>query len=219
LSKTVDGVSEGVPIDKFRYPRAGKMFDLVVLIRNKYLTFEDIQWQKVECNLNWLERDWPPLALEAEAAPAPATDAAPTPDAGAGSKESPPPTTRPAATAIADPAPAASTGPPTVRAESGPPSEPEPAMQWTEKETEIIEATKRICFPGGDIPPDITPMKLVPPSIKPAKLMHAVERLYKDDAEAKSKTTGKKEKPRKPPGWDTFSRFLKKLEMLREHSS
>ena len=51
--------SVGVPIDKFRYPWAGRIVDLVVLIRNKYLIFEDIQWPKVECNLDWLERDWP----------------------------------------------------------------------------------------------------------------------------------------------------------------
>src|SRR5262249_29596221 len=76
LIKTVCGVSEGVPIDKFRYPWKDQMIDLVVLIRNNYLTFEDIQWQKVECNLDWLERDWPLPALEAEAAPVPATDAA-----------------------------------------------------------------------------------------------------------------------------------------------
>jgi len=76
LIKTVCGVSEGVPIDKFRYPWNDQMIDLVVLIRNNYLTFEDIRWQNVECNLDWLERDWPLPALEAEAAPVPATDAA-----------------------------------------------------------------------------------------------------------------------------------------------
>jgi hypothetical protein len=51
------------------------MVNLVVLIRNKHLTFEDIRWQNVECNLDWLERDWPP-ALEAEVVPVPAADAA-----------------------------------------------------------------------------------------------------------------------------------------------
>jgi hypothetical protein len=68
--------SESVPIDKFRYPWAGRMSDLVVLLRNKHLTFEDIRWQNVECNLDWLERDWPLPALEAEAALTPAADAA-----------------------------------------------------------------------------------------------------------------------------------------------
>jgi len=52
------------------------MVDLVVLIQNKYLTFADIRWQNVECNQDWLERDWPLPALEAEGAPASATDAA-----------------------------------------------------------------------------------------------------------------------------------------------
>ena len=62
------GMSEGIPIAKFRYPLRGGLFDLVVLVRGNYLTFADIRWQNVECNLDWLERDWP-LALEAEAMP------------------------------------------------------------------------------------------------------------------------------------------------------
>ena len=59
INNALWGMSEGVPIDKFRYPRLGKMVDLVVLVRNKYLAYENIQWQKVECNLKWLEQRWP----------------------------------------------------------------------------------------------------------------------------------------------------------------
>jgi hypothetical protein len=43
LFKAVYGVSEGVPIDKFYYPRAGRMIDLVVLLQNNYLTFANIR--------------------------------------------------------------------------------------------------------------------------------------------------------------------------------
>ena len=68
LLMEVYGENEGIPIDKFRYPWASRMIDLVVLVRGNYLTFADIRWQNVECNLDWLERDWP-LALEAEATP------------------------------------------------------------------------------------------------------------------------------------------------------
>src|SRR5262249_20132152 len=82
-------------IDKFRYPWAGRMVDLVVLIRNGWVTFESIQLQKAECNLNWLERDWPLPATPAQSAsevqsktlplnePAIA-DSAPSPGPGAG---------------------------------------------------------------------------------------------------------------------------------------
>lgn len=99
-----------------------------------------------------------------------------------------------------------------VRAESGPRSEL--AVQWTEKETEIIEAMKRIRFPDGDISPDITPAKLIPDTT-PAKLRHLIDHLYKEDAKAKSKP-GKKETPRAAPGWDTCNRFLEKLKKLRD---
>jgi hypothetical protein len=70
LLKAFCGASEGVPIDKFRYPRSGRMIDLVVLLRGNHLTFADIRWQSVECNLDWLERDWPAPA-RAEPVPAP----------------------------------------------------------------------------------------------------------------------------------------------------
>jgi len=66
LVKDWADASEGVPIAKFRYPLAGKMFDLVVLIKNKRLTFEDVRWPNVECNLEWLKRRWPAPAHEAE---------------------------------------------------------------------------------------------------------------------------------------------------------
>jgi hypothetical protein len=74
LVKAWAGASKGVPIAKFRYPLRGGMFDLVVLLRNKHLTFEDIQWQNVECNLAWLKRRWPheadaPIAVESVESP------------------------------------------------------------------------------------------------------------------------------------------------------
>src|SRR6516162_6866878 len=121
LINEVCEVSEGVPIDKFRYPRAGRMIDLVVLIRNKYLTFEDIRWQNVECNLDWLERDWP-LALEAEAAPVPTEDAALKPIEPAAAESAPAaPPPAPAQTASVS-----STEPP--RGEPAPPA-PRPAKR------------------------------------------------------------------------------------------
>jgi hypothetical protein len=45
-------------IDKFRYPWAGRMVDLIVLLQNNHLTFANIWWQHVECNFDWLKRDW-----------------------------------------------------------------------------------------------------------------------------------------------------------------
>ena len=54
LLKAACGASEGVPIDKFRYPWAGRMVDLIVLLQNNHLTFANIWWQHVECNLDWL---------------------------------------------------------------------------------------------------------------------------------------------------------------------
>jgi len=63
------GMSEDVPIDKFRYPLRGGLFDLVGLIKNKHLTLDDIQWQNVECNQEWLDRRWPLPAREAEVGP------------------------------------------------------------------------------------------------------------------------------------------------------
>ena len=97
------------------------MIDLVVLIRNKYLTFEDIRWQNVECNLDWLERDWP-LALEAEAAPVPTEDAALKPIEPAAAESAPAaPPPAPAQTASAS-----STEPP--RGEPAPPA-PRPAKR------------------------------------------------------------------------------------------
>jgi len=53
------GMCEGAPIDKFRYPWGNQKIDLVVLIRNGWLPFENIRWQDIECNLEWLERRWP----------------------------------------------------------------------------------------------------------------------------------------------------------------
>jgi len=82
LLEEICRLSEGVPIDKFRYPYGSGTADLVVLIRSNFLAYEDIRWQNVQCNLDWLERDlawfkrdWPPPTLEAEAAPTPAVDA------------------------------------------------------------------------------------------------------------------------------------------------
>jgi hypothetical protein len=63
------GMSEGIPIAKFRYPLRGGLFDLVVLFRNNHLTLDDIQWQNVECNQEWLDRRWPLLAREAGVGP------------------------------------------------------------------------------------------------------------------------------------------------------
>ena len=81
LLMAICGLSEGVPIDKFRYPWGSRMVDLVDLIRNGWLTFEGIQWPKVECNLDWLDRDWPLPAPEADAAvPAESSAVLPTRD-------------------------------------------------------------------------------------------------------------------------------------------
>ena len=81
LLKAACGASEGVPIDKFRYPWAGRMVDLIVLLQNNHLTFANIWWQHVECNLDWLKRDWP--------APAPLEEPAHSASTGAEAEESP----------------------------------------------------------------------------------------------------------------------------------
>jgi hypothetical protein len=82
---------------------------------------------------------------------------------------------------------------------------PEPVKPWTESEKEIIKVAKRIYVLESDIPPDTIP----------ARLMHDIDRLYKDEAAAKSKP-GKRETPRAPPSWNTCDRFLKKLKALRD---
>jgi hypothetical protein len=80
LLKAACGASEGVPIDKFRYPWVGGMVDLIVLLQNNHLTFANIWWQHVECNLDWLKRDWP--------APAPLEEPAHSASTGAEAEES-----------------------------------------------------------------------------------------------------------------------------------
>jgi hypothetical protein len=82
----------------------------------------------------------------------------------------------------------------------------EPAISWTKKETEIIEAAKKI-YRDGDIPPDITP----------TELRDGIADLYKREAAAKNEATKKKEAPRDPPSWSTCKRFLEKVKDLREH--
>ena len=81
LLKAACGASEGVPIDKFRYPWAGRMVDLIVLLQNNHLTFANIWWQHVECNFDWLKRDW--------SAPAPLEEPAHSASTGAEAEESP----------------------------------------------------------------------------------------------------------------------------------
>ena len=115
LLEEICRLSEGVPIDKFRYPYGSGTADLVVLIRNNHLTFEDIRWQNVECNLEWLERDfewferdWPPPALEVEAASVPAEDAALKPIEPAAPEPAPPSkfaVSKPAQSSLEVPAP------------------------------------------------------------------------------------------------------------------
>ena len=113
LLKAACGASEGVPIDKFRYPWAGRMVDLIVLLQNNHLTFANIWWQHVECNLDWLKRDWPAHApLEpahsastgAEAEESPAEPAAAGPEPAQGADE-----VRPEAPVLAVNAPAPTT--------------------------------------------------------------------------------------------------------------
>ena len=114
LLKAACGASEGVPIDKFRYPWAGRMVDLIVLLQNNHLTFANIWWQHVECNLDWLKRDWPaPAPLEepahsastgAEAEESPAEPAAAGPEPAQGADE-----VRPEAPVLAVDAPAPTT--------------------------------------------------------------------------------------------------------------
>jgi hypothetical protein len=70
LIKEFCGVSEGVPIAKFRYPWGSRMVDLVALLRNNHITLENIRWPSVQCNLAWLDRDW---SLSAPAMDVPAS--------------------------------------------------------------------------------------------------------------------------------------------------
>jgi hypothetical protein len=72
-------------------------------------------------------------------------------------------------------------------------------VKWTETDRAIIEAGKRIYSDG-----------VIPADIDPATLMHAIESLYKREAEAQSRATGKHVKPRDPPSWHSCARFLKK---------
>src|SRR6516162_2105117 len=113
LLKAACGASDGVPIDKFRYPWAGRMVDLIVLLQNNHLTFANIWWQHVECNFDWLKRDWPAHApLEpahsastgAEAEESPAEPAAAGPEPAQGADE-----VRPEAPVLAVNAPAPTT--------------------------------------------------------------------------------------------------------------
>jgi len=114
LLKAACGASDGVPIDKFRYPWAGRMVDLIVLLQNNHLTFANIWWQHVECNFDWLKRDWPaPAPLEepahsastgAEAEESPAEPAAAGPEPAQGADE-----VRPEAPVLAVNAPAPTT--------------------------------------------------------------------------------------------------------------
>jgi hypothetical protein len=146
LIEELCGVSESVPIDKFRYPWSGRMVDLVVLLKNNYLTLADIRWQNVECNLNWLNRDWPLPALEAEATPTPAADAAPKPIGPAAIELAPTelPTTE---ASVTEPEPAA-------RAEEskpGPASNDVSTPNTEALTTEVAEASQEK-HPGGASP-------------------------------------------------------------------
>jgi hypothetical protein len=89
----------------------------------------------------------------------------------------------------------------------------------TGKDTEIIEVLKRVRFPDGDVPPDITQAELIrskfiPSNTTPGKLKHLIDDRYKEDAKAKSKATGRRETPRDPPSWPTCKRLLIKFNRL-----
>src|SRR5262249_47367181 len=115
---------------------AGKMTDLVVLIQNKYLSFEDIRWQNVECNLDWLERDWS-QAVASEESPSPDSQLT-DPAAGIQASTEEPQKERPdetaAATTAASEAPSglsARTSEPSARisGDDRPVAEPEPQVE------------------------------------------------------------------------------------------
>src|SRR6516165_3767324 len=149
LLKAACGASEGAPIDKFRYPWAGRMVDLIVLLQNNHLTFANIWWQHVECNLDWLKRDWPaPAPLEepahsastgAEAEEPPAEPAAAGPEPAQGADE-----VRPEAPVLAVNAPA-----PTTTAMS-PVALPAEAETATTPDTETTPAAS-----GGNVDPTL----------------------------------------------------------------
>src|SRR5262249_31702076 len=147
-----------VPIDKFRYPWGDKMVDLVVLVQNKHVTFENLRWQKVQCNLDWLERDWP-LPTQAEAASVPAADAILKPTA-------------------------LPTGSP--RVEPVPP--PAPATPKTLPDTSemILSVLGLKGFQQEAIAKAVVEHKLdLPEDLKPADLRDTVCRLQKDKAQAR----------------------------------
>jgi hypothetical protein len=170
LLKAACGASEGVPIDKFRYPWAGRMVDLIVLLQNNNLTFANIWWQHVECNLDWLKRDWPaPAPLEepahsastgAEAEESPAEPAAAGPEPAQGADE-----VRPEAPVLAVNAPAPTTtamSPVALPAEaetaSTPDSETTPAASGGDVETLAAPGT-----PARGLEPPVSSAEPAPP--------------------------------------------------------
>jgi hypothetical protein len=135
--KAFCGASEGAPIDKFRYPRSGRMIDLIVLLQGNHLTFADIRWQSVECNLDWLERDWP--------APTPAS-----------------PPAQPNESAAAGPAPAPVVD--EVPLEDEDESEASPAGKRRERQQPsrpyVIEALQALYLPNGVPPANVSNSQL-----------------------------------------------------------